>query len=698
MACLRKFSSLLFFILVFSVLFIHVAPLAHAQTSSYITPNVDANVPADQHTLVQSLFIEVNAAIICQLINIDVLNPQHQCIQPNPETGKLGYASPTLASFGVVGMLSSSIQGMYAIPINSSQYTSYIGSRFGLSPAYAASSTGTEQLAPLLTLWLTLRNIAYLFFVMIFILLGIGVMLRFKLDPRTVMTLQSQIPKIIITLLLISFSYAISGLLVDLMWTTTYIGINTLDSVKKPDGSAYFDSGIATRQLLSNPVGYFNAIIPSTVTAGPVGGIPGLSANVSGSVGDVLASIVGGKKYEFDGGAFAKCTIAVVGGSIGGGLIGGPVGAALGGLLTNKLIDPNCPQTIAVNVIKGVVPLLAYLIVILIFIIALLRIWWLLIQAYIKITVYTIISPVYIMMGVLPGSTLGFAPWMRAMIANLLVFPATVLGLIVTLIIMQTFGNGQGFTPPLIGAPGVSGGLGYVVGLGFLLIIPQMTKVLYDALKTKPNPYVTPAIMGGITGATGLVMPQVSKGWATLTKRGEFGPEGKLAILGYRAKQGISNKASTMRGKIGTAVGSIPVGKPQTAGGQPQTLSGFASSVGSSVRGSGFISTISKKRADFASNLTASNVTERILQERARNRQITTDREKNILTNGGIDWNTGLKNNDRLLKDLRDTNRSFSLTREEVKRLVTTSTTPLTADDKQRLTDAKYDPATGDPI
>jgi hypothetical protein len=375
------------------------------------------------------------------------------------------------------------------------------------------------------------------------------------------MTLQNQIPKIIITLLLISFSYAISGLLIDLMWTTTYIGINTLDSVKKtnPDGtlSPYFDSGIATRQLLSNPVGYFNAIIPSNVTSGPVGGIPGLSANVSGSVGDVLASIVGGKKYEFDGGAVAKCVAPVLVGAIGGGFLGGPFGAILGGVGGSK-IDDKCAQTLATNVIKGVVPLLAYLIVILIFIIALLRIWWLLIQAYIKITVYTIISPIYIMMGVLPGSTLGFAPWMRAMIANLLVFPSTVLGLIVTLIIMQTFGNGQGFTPPLIGAPGVSGGLGYVVGLGFLLIIPQMTKVLYDAMKTKPNPYVTPAIMGGITGATGLVMPQVSRTWADLNKVGANGPEGMIAALRYNLTQGGGGAAGRRRAiaqsRLGQAV------------------------------------------------------------------------------------------------------------------------------------------------
>src|SRR6185437_16773771 len=54
--------------------------------------------------------------------------------------------------------------------------------------------------------------------------------LRFRVDPRTVMTLQNQIPRVIIAILLITFSYAIAGALIDLMWTATYAGVNFISS------------------------------------------------------------------------------------------------------------------------------------------------------------------------------------------------------------------------------------------------------------------------------------------------------------------------------------------------------------------------------------------------------------------------------------------------------------------------------------
>ena len=42
------------------------------------------------------------------------------------------------------------------------------------------------------------------------------------------MTIQNQIPKIIISLILVTFSFAIAGFLIDLMWVSIYVVINLM--------------------------------------------------------------------------------------------------------------------------------------------------------------------------------------------------------------------------------------------------------------------------------------------------------------------------------------------------------------------------------------------------------------------------------------------------------------------------------------
>jgi len=49
------------------------------------------------------------------------------------------------------------------------------------------------------------------------------IMFRVRISPQTVITVQSALPKIIFTLILITFSYAIAGFLIDLMYVV--IGI-----------------------------------------------------------------------------------------------------------------------------------------------------------------------------------------------------------------------------------------------------------------------------------------------------------------------------------------------------------------------------------------------------------------------------------------------------------------------------------------
>jgi len=108
-------------------------------------------------------------------------------------------------------------------PVATQEYLADLGSSLGLSrPAYA-QGLGWQALNPVLQVWKAFRNVAYLGFVIIFIVVGFMIMFRIKLGQQTAITLQAALPKLIVTLLLITFSYAIAGLMIDLIYIAIYV-------------------------------------------------------------------------------------------------------------------------------------------------------------------------------------------------------------------------------------------------------------------------------------------------------------------------------------------------------------------------------------------------------------------------------------------------------------------------------------------
>ncbi|MBP8591031.1 hypothetical protein KBI33_00995 [Candidatus Shapirobacteria bacterium] len=111
------------------------------------------------------------------------------------------------------------IASLYANPpASSAYYLADIGQRLNLTqPAYA-QGVGFPGLTPLLPLWRAARNAAYIFFIFVFLVIGFAIMFRAKINPQTVVTIQSAIPKAVVALVLVTFSYAIAGLMIDLMY------------------------------------------------------------------------------------------------------------------------------------------------------------------------------------------------------------------------------------------------------------------------------------------------------------------------------------------------------------------------------------------------------------------------------------------------------------------------------------------------
>ncbi len=144
-----------------------------------------------------------------------------------------------VADTGAIGSLSNLITAMYTHPVADTQtYVAYVlKSAHITAPAYA-QGLGFSSLDPVLNLWTTFRNIAYMFFVLIFVVVGFLIMFRQKVG-QTAITAQQAIPQIIISLILVTFSYAIAGLLIDLMYVLMALIIGVFSSFFSDDVFGY---------------------------------------------------------------------------------------------------------------------------------------------------------------------------------------------------------------------------------------------------------------------------------------------------------------------------------------------------------------------------------------------------------------------------------------------------------------------------
>jgi len=114
---------------------------------------------------------------------------------------------------------------LYNNPMSGSGYVLRKLADFSIVPtAKAQEGFGYSQGgAAVQKLWQITRNVSYFLLILVIIAMAFMIMFRIRISPQTVITIQSALPKIIFTLILITFSYAIAGFLIDLMYVV--IGI-----------------------------------------------------------------------------------------------------------------------------------------------------------------------------------------------------------------------------------------------------------------------------------------------------------------------------------------------------------------------------------------------------------------------------------------------------------------------------------------
>ena len=286
-----------------------------------------------------------------------------------PCPDELGY----VYSPGVLGTQGKLVAQLFDNQISGQEYVADILDNIGIpsvSRAYAQSTgggTGYNAMKPFLEIWKVFRNLAYSLYIIMFVVVGIMIMLRTKVNAQTIISIQTALPNLLITLLLITFSYAIVGFMIDIMYFLIYFVVYLIAS------AGIIDASKSITRLMS-----YSAW-----------------------------SVV----FEGRNSIISAVTMALQGilGSLGTGGIG-----VLGGAV--NVID-NTVQALTLGMMS---PL--YLFVVISFIIAMLKLIVALIKSYVMLIIQTITAPVQILMNAMPGSK-AFSTWLKTTASYLIPFP-----------------------------------------------------------------------------------------------------------------------------------------------------------------------------------------------------------------------------------------------------------------------------------
>ena len=319
------------------------------------------------------------------------------------------------------------------------------------------------------------RNVAYLFFVVLFLVIGFMIMFRSKIGQAAI-TVQQAIPSILIALLAVTFSYAIAGLLIDLMYLLMYML------------ASLFSQGTEI-----------------------------IEKNVFGLVGAM-----------FGGGAFGDAKEAIT--------------TMMDGLLDIGFVGD------ALSWVSG---LTGAIIVGVAILIGTFKIFFELLKSYISLILQVVFSPIILMLDAIPGRN-KFLDWVKNIGANLLMWPIVLVCLLVNRMLTSsatgTFFQGDldssigGFMPPFLLGQGDAAVFPVLVGVGILLVIPEIMQQAKKAMGASDGVFgdlaksawgrirtgvtYAPPVLGGAIGAgsgvwNGLASSQGAKPLARLKSIGK---------------------------------------------------------------------------------------------------------------------------------------------------------------------------------
>lgn len=371
----------------------------------------------------------------------------------------------------------------------------YIASKFQdteLFPsAYAAQGLGLASLTPFKAIWEIFRNFSIILLIFIIMSIGFMIMFRKQIDPQTVITVESAIPKLVITILLITFSMPIAGLMIDLMYVLTGLIVSLLATHPVIESQPYYDALYGTNDLL-----------------------------FGGGIWFLFVKFMDFRNYFYVGNAVFEIFPLI---------FQLPMRFVFGGILA-FIVAPNIPvlgslfkpQSNTAILVTGPLAIILYTIAFLVgfsmpaiiitgilitsAIYTFARLFAMMYKAYFKTVLYIFFAPLIFLFEVIPGKTV-FVNWLGTIAANLLIFPVTIALLIISSILMQTETNGQAFfQPPFISVNSntVPQGLAMLMGLVMLFSIPNIYESIKELLGSQGFPInLSVSSLGGAAATYG---------------------------------------------------------------------------------------------------------------------------------------------------------------------------------------------------
>lgn len=247
------FKKLLISFLVAALFLSNFAATAKAQSGSWynqsykewkakVFESPDNEIFGERYTFAQVQWIIYSISVIMSGTEIvdctKHLNPGGEsdedkfksCMEGiGPAQASVG-GNPSLAG-GAIGGAAALMDGLLSVrPVSGVEYVADAAARFHLVPETYAQGFGFKSIEPIQKMWKAFRNMAYGLMVVVILAMAFMIMFRVKISPQVVVSVQSALPKLVGILILITFSYAIAGFMVDLSYLVVALIITFIKS------------------------------------------------------------------------------------------------------------------------------------------------------------------------------------------------------------------------------------------------------------------------------------------------------------------------------------------------------------------------------------------------------------------------------------------------------------------------------------
>jgi hypothetical protein len=172
------------------------------------------------------------------LSGLDIVNPGGN------ENAQYIFENPNLSDGAKLGLLGTVDQPLTALVYNPPRIdvAEHLAQQWipNYAPQTNVYASGYDRLTEsgIADIWSSVRNVAYIFFVIVFIVGGFMIMFRHKLGGQTMVTLYNTLPNIIVGLVLVTFSFAIVGFLIDIGALLIRVMDGFLDVSQKVDAAS----------------------------------------------------------------------------------------------------------------------------------------------------------------------------------------------------------------------------------------------------------------------------------------------------------------------------------------------------------------------------------------------------------------------------------------------------------------------------